>query len=81
MHRFLRVIWMLALFDLGVFLLVLPWMHQWEANYFLIQYPALRPYLLHPSVRGTISGLGALDILQALGMLRRSPAAGEAHSA
>jgi hypothetical protein len=81
MHRFLRVIWTLVLFELGVLLLFLPWMRQWETNYFLTQFPALRPFLLHPSIRGTISGLGALDIFLAVGMLRRRPAASEAHGA
>jgi len=33
-------------------------------------YPALRPYLLHPSLRGAITGLGALDILLAADLVR-----------
>lgn len=81
MIRFLRAIWMLVLFELGVLLLVLPWMRQWETNYFLIQFPALQPFLLHPSLRGTVSGLGVLDIFLAVGMLRRRLTAGEAHGA
>jgi hypothetical protein len=81
MHRILRVIWMLVLFELGVLLVLLPWMRQWETNYFLIQFPAIRPYLLHPSIRGIISGLGALDIFLAVGMLRRRPTVGEVRSA
>jgi hypothetical protein len=72
---------MLGLFDLGVLLLFLPWMHSWEVNYFLMQYPALRPFLLHPSVRGIISGLGVLDIFLAAGILRRGLAASEPSSA
>jgi hypothetical protein len=32
------------------------------------------PYALHPSVRGAVSGLGALDIVMAFGMLRSDPA-------
>jgi hypothetical protein len=62
---------MLILFELGILLLFLPWARLWDANYFLSQYPSLRPYLLNPSLRGIISGLGALDILLAAHMFRR----------
>jgi hypothetical protein len=62
---------MLILFELGVLLLFLPWARLWDANYFLSHYPSLRPYLLNPALRGTISGLGALDILLAAHMFRR----------
>jgi len=71
-----RVLWTLFLFELGVILLFLPWLGLWERNYFLSQYPSLRPLLLHPSVRGLITGLGALDIVVAAGMLRRQSPAG-----
>jgi len=64
---------MLFLFELGVLLLCIPWLGLWESNYFLSHYPMLRPYLLHSSVRGFVSGLGALDILLAVSMLRRRP--------
>jgi len=71
---------MLFLFEIGVILVFLPWLGLWDSNYFLIHYPVIRPYLLHPSVRGAISGLGALDILVAAGMLRRSPPPSESPS-
>ena len=70
MHRLRNVLWLLILFELGVVLIFLPWLQVWESNYFLGQYPALRPYLLHPSLRGVITGLGALDILLAIDMAR-----------
>jgi hypothetical protein len=62
---------MLLLFELGVILLFLPWLPLWESNYFPGHYPALRPYLLHPSLRGAITGLGALDIILAADLMRR----------
>jgi hypothetical protein len=80
-YRVIRVLWMLLLFEVGVLLVCLPWVGLWDTNYFLVHYPVLRPYLLHPSVRGAITGLGALDIYVAAGMLRRHPAASETHSA
>jgi len=69
--RLIRVLAMLFLFEVGVVLLFLPWLSLWDQNFFLIHYPTLRPYLLNPSVRGVITGLGALDIVVAAGMLRR----------
>jgi len=71
MNRFLRVVLMLLCFDLGVLLVFVPWTYVWERNYFLNRYPALIPYLLNPTVRGAITGLGVLDIVLAGGMLRR----------
>ena len=65
---------MLILFEVGVLLLFLPWANLWETHYFVVHYPALRPILLHPAVRGAITGLGALDIFIAAGMIRRRPA-------
>lgn len=76
MHTLVRVIWMIMLFELGMTLVVLPWLATgpWDANYFLSHYPALRPYLLQPAVRGVISGLGALDVMLAGRMLKRPTA-------
>jgi hypothetical protein len=70
MHRLRNLLWLLILFELGVVLLFLPWLQVWESNYFLGQYPALRPYMLHPSLRGAITGLGALDIVLAIDLGR-----------
>jgi hypothetical protein len=73
----IRVLCTLFLFEVGVVLLFLPWFSLWDRNYFLNHYPSLRPFVLHPSVRGVITGLGALDIIVAAGMLRRQSRAGE----
>jgi hypothetical protein len=70
MHRLRRVLSILILFELGVVLAILPWMQVWEFNYFLGQYPMLRPILLHSSFRGAVTGLGALDVLLAFDLLR-----------
>jgi len=75
--RLIRVLCTLFLFEIGVVLLFLPWLGLWDRNYFLSYYPNLRPFLLNPSVRGIITGLGALDIVVAAGMLRRQTPAGE----
>lgn len=70
MKAFLHVLLSLDVFLLGVLLLLVPWLGFWDHNFFLDRYPALIPILLHPSVRGAVTGLGALDILAAGSMLR-----------
>ncbi len=70
MKSFLHVLLSLDVFLLGVLLLMVPWLGYWDHNFFLDKYPALIPFLLHPSVRGAVTGLGALDILLAASMLR-----------
>jgi hypothetical protein len=77
LSRLVRVLCMLLLFEVGVILLFLPWLSLWDRNYFLSHYSSLRPFVLNPSVRGVVTGLGALDILVAAGMLRRHTPAGE----
>jgi hypothetical protein len=79
-QRFFRVLWMLFLFELGIVLICIPWLNLWDSNYFLNHYPMLRPYLLHPSVRGFVTGLGALDIAMAVSMLRHPSATSETPS-
>lgn len=70
-NRFLRVIIVLVLFELGVLLIFLPWWREyWDHNFFLSRYPELIRFLLHPIVRGFITGLGILDILVAIDLLR-----------
>jgi hypothetical protein len=74
MNRLLRVLLSLDFLLLGVLLLFLPWLGLWEHNYFLSRYPQMIPYVLNPYLRGAVSGLGALDIVMAVGMLRDDPA-------
>ncbi len=70
MKSLLHVLLSLDVFLLGVLLLLVPWLGYWDHNFFLDKYPVLIPILLHPSVRGAVTGLGGLDILLAGTMLR-----------
>ena len=70
MKSFLHVLLSLDVFLLGVLLILVPWLGFWDHNFFLDKFPGLIPVLLHPSVRGAVSGLGMLDIMLAAGMLR-----------
>jgi len=72
MKSFLHALLSLDVFLMGVLLVLLPWLGYWDHNFFLDKYPGLVPVLLHPSVRGAVTGLGALDILLAGSMLRGS---------
>lgn len=48
---------------LGLLIAVLPWWpDMWDRNALLLQYPALRAFLIKGPVRGLISGLGVLDL-------------------
>jgi hypothetical protein len=50
----------------GVILAVVPWTALWDANYLLQPYPAVRSLLLSGYLRGTVSGLGLVNIVLAL---------------
>jgi hypothetical protein len=67
MNRVLRAMTAVLLFELGALLLYLPWSALWDKNYFLSQLVWLRPILLHPSLRGIVSGIGILDIFVGFG--------------
>jgi hypothetical protein len=71
MNKTLRVILIVLCLEMGAFLLYLPWTDYWEHNYFLALLPqTLRIVLLHASFRGVVSGLGVLDILDAISLIQ-----------
>lgn len=75
MNRVLRALLIVVCFEMGALLLYLPWSGFWEQNFFLLHFPSLIPVVLHPSFRGTISGLGVLDIIVALSFIGSRPSA------
>ena len=50
----------------GTILVVVPWTALWDANYLLQPYPAVRALLLSGYMRGTVSGLGLVNIVLAV---------------
>lgn len=74
MNRLLRALAVVLLFEMGALLLYLPWSSFWEQNYFFHRLPGLVRFILHPSVRGVVSGIGVLDILLAFGLFNPRPA-------
>jgi hypothetical protein len=53
-------------FLVGIILAIAPWTSLWDANYLLSPYPMLRTVLLSAFTRGTVSGLGVVNIVLAL---------------
>jgi len=50
----------------GVILVVAPWTTWWDSNYLLHPHPLVRSLVLSAFTRGTVSGLGLVNILLAL---------------
>jgi hypothetical protein len=72
--KILSAFLVVALCLMGAVLFYLPWTSIWEKNYFLSHYPSLMRILLHPAFRGSVSGLGVLDIFLAINMIGSDPA-------
>ena len=62
MSRAWTILYILFCFELGVFLLVLPWVSLWTHNYFVTEFPWFSALALNHFTRGAISGLGLADI-------------------
>lgn len=61
-------------FEIGVFLLVFPWLRMWDTNQLASYWPWLRDVWTSPFFRGALSGLGLVNIyislLEMLKLLR-----------
>jgi hypothetical protein len=49
-------------FELGMFLLLIPWLDWWERNYFAALTPAWSGLWHNPYLRGAVSGLGLINL-------------------
>jgi hypothetical protein len=70
MNRVVAVAFILFCFEIGLFLMFVPWSALWEHNVFLTYSFRLRGILLNNFVRGGVSGLGGIDVLLGLSELR-----------
>jgi hypothetical protein len=50
-------------FEIGLFLIIIPWSELWEGNYLLSYVPRLQPLVLHDAFRGAVTALGGIDLL------------------
>ena len=62
-NKLLFGIYILYCFEVGVFLLVFPWIRLWEQNSLLSYYPSLRTLFLDNFFRGAVSGLGIANLI------------------
>jgi len=66
------IVYILICFEVGILLLILPWTHFWEDNFFLffitgkLNAPWMPTFLTSGYVRGAVAGLGVLNILAGL---------------
>jgi hypothetical protein len=71
MSRLLAVALILFCFEIGLFLIFVPWSALWENNFLFSYFPALRSIALNNFVRGAVSGLGVIDFCLGLAELAR----------
>ncbi len=63
MNKALFFVYILYCIEVGIFLIVYPWVRLWEQNSLLSHYPELRAIFLNNYFRGAVSGLGAANLL------------------
>ncbi len=71
MNRLVAVAFILFCFEIGLFLVFVPWSALWEHNVLLGYSFTLHRLLLNNFVRGAISGLGVVDVFLGLSELGR----------
>lgn len=75
-HRLLMVCFAIFAFEVGLFLVLFPWMDAWNANSLQDLAPSIQGLWQEPYFRGAVTGLGVLNIYVALrqlvGLLRRA---------
>jgi hypothetical protein len=66
------IVYILICFEVGIMLLILPWTRYWDDNFFLyfvtgkLNSPGLFSFLTSGWVRGSVTGLGLINILAGL---------------
>jgi hypothetical protein len=75
MVRILRVVLLMLWLELGIILILVPWSRYWDSNYFVYRYPALGLIVNSSYFRGTMSGLGIVNVFLALEAFRRRTSA------
>jgi len=61
-HKLATLLFIIVCFEVGVFLLVFPWMDYWGNNYIAALAPWVRAIWESPYFRGALSGLGLVNI-------------------
>jgi hypothetical protein len=63
MAQFLSMVYILYSIEVGIALLLLPWLNIWENNYLLYIYPQLRTVIANPFFKGAVLGLGIANLM------------------
>lgn len=63
--------WVIFCFEIGIILVVYPWLPGWDTNWLAGWRPDFRPFWLNPYLRGAVTGLGAVNIAISLAELYR----------
>jgi len=61
--RLASVLFALLCFEVGLFLLIYPWMDSWNWNLLVTAFPQWTAVLRSEQFRGAVSGLGVLNLL------------------
>lgn len=61
-HKASALLFAVFCFELGVFLLVFPWLDGWSSNFFRTLHPWLQTVWVLPEFRGAVSGLGIINL-------------------
>ena len=70
--RLLRLCFAIFTFEIGLFLVVFPWVEIWSSNYFSGWLPALGNIWDDPYFRGAITGIGLVNIYVAFAEVVRT---------
>ena len=64
-----RLLLVVCFFEIGIVLIVIPWLAFWDRNYFAQLAPPLQTLITNNFVRGAVSGIGLINISAALAEL------------
>ena len=70
MSRLFSIAAIFFCFEIGLFLVFIPWSELWEGNYLLYYIPNFRPLILHTFFRAGVTTLGGIDILIGISELK-----------
>lgn len=65
-QKVVGILYAIFCFEVGIFLLVLPWSRYWDYNYFS-SLPLWRSWWASDYVRGAVSGLGLINLYVSFG--------------
>jgi len=61
-HRVLGFCFAIFALELGLFLVVFPWLGSWDVSWFPLQSAGIRTVWINPYFRGALSGLGLVNL-------------------